>query len=404
MNGGIVVVMFVCLLIAPAFFVSGETINVDKEYIINEKISASGFSGSHTVLVEYFSSSTSSKGFATSNQLYDMYSSGDYDFQYVTLVTDKSKAAENRSQEFGVRDYPIVYFDGGHQILSGEQSSIIPYVNALAESNSREINDVDLQLEAYWTQCPCHKDIVGDVRVINNKDDEYNGRLVISVVEINSRWEDQNGRPYDYAILDYIMDAKITIEKAPLGKYATDYFWYTAGAGFPRLDRSAAANLLVVASIFSDSTGFADKTAVSRLFKDEPPAKPSKPNGESNGKPGDTYTYKTRSTDPEGDEIQYGWDWDGDYKVDEWTGFYPSGQEVSTSHTWDSKGNYNIRVRARDKLEIESFWSDPLSVSMPLNKISRHSLLSNFVLRFLSKYTSFTDVLNDKHIFKALLY
>lgn len=95
------------------------------------------------------------------------------------------------------------------------------------------------------------------------------------------------------------------------------------------------------------------------------PVKPSKPDGPSFGFAGITYNYKTASYDVDGDKIRYGWDWNGDGSVDEWTIYYDGGTEISTPHTWSSPGVYMVRVKARDEFGKESEWSDPANVVMP---------------------------------------
>ena len=110
-----------------------------------------------------------------------------------------------------------------------------------------------------------------------------------------------------------------------------------------------------------------------------PPDKPNRPSGPSLGRTGSTYAYTTSAVDPNGDRVKYGWDWDGDKKVDEWTNFYDSGRTIETSHSWNEKGEYEIRVKAKDEYGAESPWSDPLAVSMP--KVYDRPVLS-FLERF----------------------
>ncbi|MDG6219145.1 MAG: PKD domain-containing protein, partial [Candidatus Thermoplasmatota archaeon] len=69
------------------------------------------------------------------------------------------------------------------------------------------------------------------------------------------------------------------------------------------------------------------------------------------------YTFSTSATEPNGDQIQYGWDWNGDGTVDYWTDFYSSGQTVEASNSWDSVGTYNVKVKAKDQFGDESGWS-----------------------------------------------
>ena len=104
--------------------------------------------------------------------------------------------------------------------------------------------------------------------------------------------------------------------------------------------------------------------------------KPKKPRGETRGITGEEYTYTTSVNHPDGNNVQYGWSWGGDNFVDEWTDFYESGEEISTSHTWNHDGGYFVKVIARDQDNFESEWSDTLSVTMPKNKIYKNSLLN----------------------------
>jgi PKD repeat protein len=94
-----------------------------------------------------------------------------------------------------------------------------------------------------------------------------------------------------------------------------------------------------------------------------PPEKPSKPSGPTTGYRGETYTYTTSTTDQdEGDQIKYYFDW-GD-ETGTWTGYYNSGQTAHASHSWDSVDTYNVTVKAQDEHEVESDWSDTLSVQI----------------------------------------
>jgi hypothetical protein len=106
------------------------------------------------------------------------------------------------------------------------------------------------------------------------------------------------------------------------------------------------------------------------------PGVPTPPSGISRGKPGETYTFITTSQDLDNDKIRYGWDWNGDFQVDQWTGFFNSGETCEISHVWNESGSYNIRVVAMDEKGFNnsyhvdvsgefSIWSDPLPITMP---------------------------------------
>ena len=95
-----------------------------------------------------------------------------------------------------------------------------------------------------------------------------------------------------------------------------------------------------------------------------PPSVPETPIGQIIGETNITYNYSTVSIDPEGGKISYGWDWDGDYTVDEWTDPFDSNTTVNISHSWTIEGTYNLRVKAKDEKSILSDWSDHTVVIM----------------------------------------
>jgi len=109
-----------------------------------------------------------------------------------------------------------------------------------------------------------------------------------------------------------------------------------------------------------------------------PPNKPSTPSGQTNGKIGRQYFYTTNTTDPDGDQIYYLWDW-GDGSTSIWFGPYDSGITMNTHHNWTVKGSYSIKVKAKDIYGNESVWSDPLPITMPF---SYHWTLLQLLQRF----------------------
>jgi len=107
-----------------------------------------------------------------------------------------------------------------------------------------------------------------------------------------------------------------------------------------------------------------------------PPNAPSI-DGLTEGETGTEYDYTFVATDPDGDDVYYYIDWNDD-NVEEWIGPYGSGEEVTVSHTWDEKGTYTIRAKAKDTNDAESDWGT-LEVTMP---VSYNSLFLRFLERF----------------------
>jgi len=120
--------------------------------------------------------------------------------------------------------------------------------------------------------------------------------------------------------------------------------------------------------------------------KNVPPNKPSRPQGEANGKINREYTYTTSTSDSNGDEIYYMFDW-GDNTTSQWIGPFKSGETINASHTWKEEGTYKIRVKAKDANGLESPWSDPMVVTMPkkvtiLQQLERYPFIY-MLLKFL---------------------
>ena len=106
---------------------------------------------------------------------------------------------------------------------------------------------------------------------------------------------------------------------------------------------------------------------------DTPPDKPDKPSGETIGKTEVEYTFYTNINDPQDDEIYYLWDW-GDGTTSGWLGPIDSGEMVTAKHTWYAEGDYEIKVKAKDRGDSMSEWSDPLEISIPKSKVSYYLL------------------------------
>jgi hypothetical protein len=133
--------------------------------------------------------------------------------------------------------------------------------------------------------------------------------------------------------------------------YETTYYWYIISE-----DEYGETNT-------GDTWDFTTIEATN-----QPPEKPARPSGKINGEAGKEYTYTSSTTDPEGSQLWYLFEW-GDGTDSGWIGPYDSGATASASHSWE-EGSYSIRVKARDSEGLESLWSERLTISMPLVQIS----------------------------------
>lgn len=84
--------------------------------------------------------------------------------------------------------------------------------------------------------------------------------------------------------------------------------------------------------------------------------------GPSNGVKGETYDYTISTTDPEEDDVYYWIEWCGNCQDAEWEGPYKSGEEIVFSHSWETRGDYEVKVKAKDGDGAVSNWA-----TLPVN-------------------------------------
>jgi hypothetical protein len=138
--------------------------------------------------------------------LYSIYNSSDYDFNYVTIVTDKIKELpslaqlrlDNRLKELGVQSVPDVYFDGGYRDLVGAQKDEGPYRNLIEQSGTRDVSKVSIDLNVVWRG----GNTIEITAQVQTNDTDFKGTVRIYITEIMSHWKDQQGKNYHFVVLD----------------------------------------------------------------------------------------------------------------------------------------------------------------------------------------------------------
>lgn len=105
--------------------------------------------------------------------------------------------------------------------------------------------------------------------------------------------------------------------------------------------------------------------------------------GPSNIKPNEKATFSAYATDADSDELFYLFDW-GDGSNSEWIGPYIPGEIVEISHEWIDKGDYEVRVKAKDTQGFESGWSRMnMKVPHQFQSNSFKIIFINFLMQFL---------------------
>ena len=105
--------------------------------------------------------------------------------------------------------------------------------------------------------------------------------------------------------------------------------------------------------------------------------------GPTRAKINENIEYSINCIDPDGDEIYYFIEW-GDGDIEEWIGPFESGSSININHIWQEKGDYIIRVKAKDDYNSESDWGT-LELKMPkfYQYTSYFDLLKNILQFFL---------------------
>lgn len=88
-----------------------------------------------------------------------------------------------------------------------------------------------------------------------------------------------------------------------------------------------------------------------------PPQDPTIPVGPQEGTINEEYTFTTISSDPDGDQIYYLFDW-GDTTTSGWI------NTPSLHHLWTIPGTYLIQVKAKDIFNVQSQWSPQATITI----------------------------------------
>lgn len=94
-----------------------------------------------------------------------------------------------------------------------------------------------------------------------------------------------------------------------------------------------------------------------------PPETPSKPTGPSEGKGevGEEIWFSTSTSDPDGDEIYYKFNW-GDGNISGWFGPFDSEEKANMTHVWHQSNTYLVKAKAMDTNDAKSEWSKTCKV------------------------------------------
>lgn len=174
---------------------------------------------SHSVFIEE-STAISCKFCPTvSKIIHELYESGKYNFYYVTLVEDNSVADERLKNNYNLLGNPTVYIDGGYNVVFGAKTKDV-YEDKIKTALIREVPKIAVRLNVELKENSSKININGAIK--NGEDSIYKGRLKVYLTEIiSTKWQDYDGNPYHFALLDFVIDKDVTVDGNSEYKYST---------------------------------------------------------------------------------------------------------------------------------------------------------------------------------------
>ena len=126
---------------------------------------------------------------------------------------------------------------------------------------------------------------------------------------------------------------------------------------------------------------------IEKMSNNSPPDIPEI-DGPKNGVIGKDIEFIVVTTDPDGDDVIYCFNWD-DGSGEICIGPFPSGQEVPMSHVWEEPGTYTIKVKAGDIHGAES------DNATHVITISKSRVINNFFLQLLQQFPIILQLLGQ---------
>jgi hypothetical protein len=105
-----------------------------------------------------------------------------------------------------------------------------------------------------------------------------------------------------------------------------------------------------------NESGYSNQVGYSITASNVPPSAPGIPSGPATALVNASAIFSTSASDPNGDSLQYRYDWGG--------GVLSSWGPASQSHSWAVAGQYAVKVQAHDSLGAESAWSSAKTVTI----------------------------------------
>lgn len=314
----------------------------------------------HTVFVGIGTAQNCQPCDGWSQEIYDLYNSGNYDFHYVEMIAyDEygwllNEKASQWMENYSATAFPTTVFDNDYErIQGGAHPELIPI--ALNNCGNRAVAGISANMMVSWLG---DATIQVDIIIRNNEQTQYNGFIRAYITEIISRYITYYHNYYHFGFLDYAFNEDITIGAG--GTYTDSVTWNgnehedNHGDNFGDIELD---NIQLVLEIFNtNNDGYVDETVMARIGANYPPYPPSDPSPHNGAINVDVNAILSwTGIDPNGDSLTYdvyfeSYDPTPDVLVsnNQSENYYdPPGQMQENYHyywqivAWDPWGEYN---------------------------------------------------------------
>ena len=221
----------------------------------NEDVKSTSLNFTHTILIEKCTATWCPNCPVASEALENVYESGQYSFYYISLVDDMNTIAKKRNKDFTMLLFPIyalptIYLDGGNTNFVGHEETVLDTENAfssLIEQEGQRTTKYKITLDSTVTWDGDAK-LTVTVDVTNDEISFFFGKIRSYVTEIISRWNDYDGNPYHYALIDYAIN-KFIFLKPGQTKTFTATFDGTLNHGGSTFDDLTSDNIMVISAV-----------------------------------------------------------------------------------------------------------------------------------------------------------
>ena len=251
MKNNIIKILVVVVIVATFLSSLGTGVNLNMDLHLEDNVihvampsdnpeNHSSITSMHTVMAELGAVSWCPHCPVASDEIYSLFSSGNYSFYYVTLVYNHNSLALQRGRWLNDKYIPVLYLDGGYKVVNDPSS----YEQEIANVGERSVHNVSIDVSAKWVG---NAKIEVTLTVTNNEEKTYFGHVRAYVTEIISRWNDEKGLPFHYAFLDFAINRYVFVGAGKTKEITTT--WDGSGMhGNNTFGDIQKGNIMVVAS------------------------------------------------------------------------------------------------------------------------------------------------------------